>query len=136
MGDKRISEHHSLVIVEKLPLFGNSIGWRSGRSAVPRGASAADVVRYECNELGNESEYEHLSPPALKDLENYDALWVTRTKAAARRYGDPMPVEVPPGARVIADDQEGGYLLAIPCKKTGTLAQTFERAVLFKAQPL
>jgi len=73
----------------------------------------ADVVRYEQDELMN-----NLGVPnsVLEELgavpaQNDNVVWVTKRKVDAERYGMPAPFKVRPGARILAYDGEGGYLL-------------------------
>jgi len=72
--------------------------------------TAGDIIRYEQDELGNDY---GISEEELKELDKYparDTLWVTRTKAGAKRYGDPEPVYVE-GWRIVCYDDEDGYLV-------------------------
>ena len=74
--------------------------------------TAADVVRYEQEELGNEL---GISDDIIKELESYPAgrvVWITRTKTAAKRYGEPVTINIPPGSRILCpDDGDGGSLI-------------------------
>jgi hypothetical protein len=76
--------------------------------------SAADVVRYEQEELGNPL---GIVPPLLLDLDAYPAaalLWVAFTRADALRYGnqaDLIELQLDIPAYVLAEDGNGGYLL-------------------------
>ena len=73
--------------------------------------TAADVVRYEQEELGNKL---GVTPDVISKLENYsatDLIWITKRKKDTKRYGGGVKYEVPPGSRVIAEDEEGGYLV-------------------------
>ncbi len=73
--------------------------------------TAADVVNYEQNELGNP-----LGVPAetVAELHNRpagDLVWVTRTRKAAGRYGYPEKYLLPAGSKAIAEDGDGGFLV-------------------------
>lgn len=73
--------------------------------------TAADVVRYETEELGNNL---NISPEKLKELEKYPAsslTWVTKTPEEAARYGGPEEHKVFGNHEIIAEDGDGGYLL-------------------------
>jgi hypothetical protein len=77
-------------------------------------SSAADVVRYEQETLGNSL---GIPPPLLLELDTYPAcalLWVAFTRENALRYGDAADIKairLDVSAHVIAADGEGGYLL-------------------------
>ena len=91
----------------------------------PRG-TAADVVRYERDELGNDIS---ISPEKLKELESYDArdiVWVGRNKEDVVKYAQadvgakPKPkdykligdeTDAVQGGEIIAEDGDGGYLV-------------------------
>lgn len=86
------------------------IGYRVYTGFRARG-SAADVVRYETEELGNDLEL----PVSLEYLETYpasDLIWVTATPEDALRYGSDVD-EIPlnPENTVIGTDGDGGYLV-------------------------
>lgn len=73
-------------------------------------STVGDVVRYEQDGLGNDY---GVTEEELQELDKYPAkktLWVTRTKAGAKRYGDPELVNVD-GWRIICYDDEDGYLV-------------------------
>ena len=79
-----------------------------------RGSTAWDVVRYESEELGNEYLRQQIdrvcSEGELRERAAGDLVWVTRTAAAARRYGSAVEkVVLPAGSRVIAIDRDGGF---------------------------
>lgn len=80
-----------------------------------RGTTAADVVRFERDELGNE----HINPDAdvltaLEAVPHTRLVWACRTAQDARRYGnEPYEVIVGHDARIVADDPDGGYLIWI-----------------------
>lgn len=75
------------------------------------GTSAADVVRYERDELGNAL---GITAALISELENYPAAslaWVTFKRHDAARYGKPERVKIDCQAYVIAEDGDGGFLI-------------------------
>jgi hypothetical protein len=73
--------------------------------------SAADVIRYEQDELGNAL---GITAALILELENYSAaslVWVTLQRHDAARYGKPERVKIDGQAYVIAEDGEGGFLI-------------------------
>lgn len=78
-----------------------------------RGVSAADVIRFERDELGND--WPCLIPPALlSELEEYSAnelIWVSRSRRIARLYGKPSQVTLCRDARVVYEDEDGTLVL-------------------------
>lgn len=88
---------------------------------IPRGATVADVVRFESEELGNER---HLTDDQLKMLEQFpagSAIWVAKSKEAASEYlsegmtakdiTEYHPYDFGEGTRIIDLDYQDGYLL-------------------------
>lgn len=74
-------------------------------------STAADVIRYEQQVLGNKL---GVSDKALSELGNRpatDLVWVTKTKEAAEHYGTPNEYKLPRGSTIIAEDGDGGYLV-------------------------
>lgn len=73
--------------------------------------TAGDVVRYEQDELGNNY---GIGEEELIILDKYpakDIIWVTKSIERARRYyGDAKLINVD-GYKIIAYDNEGGYLV-------------------------
>jgi hypothetical protein len=108
--------------INKLPIY-HGRAWRVHYESmdIPRSATAADVIRFEREELGNE---DNVSPEALAALDHYrakDTLWVTKKREDAAEYlseGRPKSdiQEFPEvdGGRIIADDGQGGYLVLLP----------------------
>ena len=96
-------------------------GWRTGDHYRAPGASAADVVRYEREVLGNTE----IDTPEflLTELERTEqraghVVWVCKTRDAARQYmrrgtGPPYREYIGPSALLLATDNEPqtGYLL-------------------------
>lgn len=108
--------------IEDLPLW-NYRGYRVDIEnwGIPRGATAADVVRFESEELGNER---HLSDEQLKMLEQFTSwsvIWVAKSKEAASEYLsegmsprdiiDYDPTDFGEGSRIIDLDYQDGYLI-------------------------
>lgn len=95
-------------------------GWRVGEPSFPRYGSAADVVRYEREELGNVLDVPPFMMEALAHVPAIHLLWVCRSRAHAWRYGgegrgQPYQEETGEGTLILATDQEDetGYLLLI-----------------------
>src|SRR5438270_356525 len=96
-------------------------GWRAGEQSIARGASAADVVRFEREVLGNRE----IDPPEflLTELDETEqrashVVWVCKTRDDARQYmrrGTGLPYREYFGstALILATDNElqTGYLL-------------------------
>lgn len=102
-----------------------------------KGQTAADVVRYEQETLGNK-----LGVPAktISELENRpatDVVWVTKTKEAADRYGEGVEYEIPSGSKILAEDGDGGYLVLKPVsqQETAVSGQAGDLVVDVKRQP-
>ncbi len=109
-------------------------GWRAGQRYIERGASAADVVRFEREAYEND-----LDAPdfLLKELDKKghraaDVVWICRTREHAQRYGgrgngQPYKENVGPHALIIATDHEPetGYLVLFDASQLdpGTLEQ-------------
>jgi len=108
--------------IEQFPLWvGKGFRVDIENWGIPRGATVADVVRYEIEELGNE---QHLSPEQLSILKQYPAhsvMWVAKNKEAAAEYlSEGMteediteydPSYFGEGARIIDLDYQDGYLV-------------------------
>jgi len=95
--------------------------------------TAADVVRYEQEELRNKL---GVSPAQLKELEQYpasDIIWVARTKEQAERYGIPEKIDVE-GGKIIADIGPEGVLVLKP--KSGTFAVMGEQRTQSEVEKL
>lgn len=107
--------------IEALPEFsGPAFRVETGFKQDP-GTTAADVVRHEQSELGNKLGVSKEVIESLEGTPSSELVWVTRTEQDARRYGDEVgSVEVSPGARVLAEDGDGGVLIlntAAPVKQ-------------------
>lgn len=73
--------------------------------------TAGDVVRYEQEELGNNL---GLTSDQITYLDQYPAsliVWVGRTRGSVLRYGYPQKYNLGDNANIIAEDEEGGYLV-------------------------
>ncbi len=103
--------------------------YRQGPSSVPRDVSAADVLRYEIEELGNRINFDMGRIGELEAIPGNRLVWVTKTPEEAERYaGSPKhlrevclegdlgikKIDLPRGSEIIATDQEGGYLVLTP----------------------
>ena len=77
------------------------------------GKTAFDVVKFECTELGNFGDFEHLTEEMLNELHQYPAssiVWVTKTKKDAEYYGKVYEIDGD-NARIITTDGDNGYLI-------------------------
>jgi hypothetical protein len=78
-----------------------------GTGSMPKGLSAADVLKYETQELGNT-----ITPEPgidLSSIKSEKLVWVTNTKDAAKEYGKVEPITG--NFRVVARDNYGGLLV-------------------------
>ena len=78
------------------------------------GKTAFDVVKFECTELGNFGDFEHLNTNMLNELKKYstdDIIWVTKSKRQAKHYGEVCLVYMTENERIIATDGDNGYLI-------------------------
>lgn len=93
---------------------GNSIG-----DGPPTGKSAADIIRFEMEELEND---QHVDPKLIPLLEKYPAsslVWVGKTKRDVRQYGgEAYPVDLGSNPIVIGYDDDGGYLVLKEASKS------------------
>jgi hypothetical protein len=75
--------------------------------------TASDVVKYEAEELGNTDIAQQAQEMGM-DLSVWPAerlMWVSRTREAAARYGEPRQVEIPLGSKIVATTKEGDLLI-------------------------
>jgi hypothetical protein len=83
----------------------------------PARATAADVVKFERDELGNDNYISARDLKALANFNNRDIVWVTKTKKEAREYrseGDKTAVseiDFEGKGREVGHDDFGGYLV-------------------------
>jgi len=118
--------------LDELPIY-EGRAWRSETGYQhDRGSTAADVVRYEQDDLGNDL---GVSDGLLSELETISAedgrtlVWVTRTKKDAARYGGAKPFPVSPGAVILAEDGDGGCLVLneYPQRSIRALIQVYQQ---------
>lgn len=92
-------------------------GPESAFSSFPQNATAEDIIRYEIEELGNEGGTQVMPGVDLKSIPARSLDWVTFDEASAQRYANLDLGEVVKSReetfRVIAKDDEGGYLIQI-----------------------
>ncbi len=90
-------------------------GWRAetGYRHGPR-TTAADVVRYEQDVLGNQLDVDEHTLRELEGVPASHVTWVTSRREVARRYGDDCDEVILVGARLIAEDLDGGMLVLLP----------------------
>ncbi len=99
---------------------------------IPEDATAADIINFEKDELGNEQDFAHLTSEqmdALKKRPASDLVWVASSKEKAASYGqEDLGAELTPadieqvsdytedvkGGEIIAEDGDGGYLVLKP----------------------
>ena len=90
-------------------------GSQSTFGLFPKDMTADDVIRYEIEELGNEDSTQVMPGIDLKSIPARNLDWVTFDEASAQRYADPDLGETVESReetfRVIAKDDEGGYLI-------------------------
>jgi hypothetical protein len=88
-------------------------GWRAGTRSIERGASAADVIRHEQEELGNNLDVPEWMIQELERVPASRVVWVCRTRRHALRYGDDPYQEDfdPKKAVILATDQDHGFLI-------------------------
>lgn len=98
---------HRVVARERSVPFHGTLYRGGGAGAMPKGKTAADVLQYEGDELGNSLQVEPgVDPTSIK---SDNLVWLTETKAAAKDYGKVEPVQ---GTfRVVARDGLGGVLV-------------------------
>ena len=78
------------------------------------GKTAFDVVKFECTELGNFGDFEHLNTNMLNELKKYSAdkiIWVTKSKRQAKHYGEVCLIYMTGNERIIATDGDNGFLI-------------------------
>ena len=105
---------------EQLVFWQRSFGWRAGSRYSAPSASAADVIRYEQEELGNTLD---VPPFLLTELDRAqymarDVIWICKSREHARRYsgrgkGVPYKEDMQPHSLILATDGEAetGYLV-------------------------
>jgi hypothetical protein len=100
-------------LVDRLPRYVGH-AWRAESGyRHPIGTTAADVVRFERNELDNDWP-DHVPPALLRELAHFsarDLVWVARTEEIAGRYGFPVLLDLSDNARVVHEDEDGVLVL-------------------------
>lgn len=72
-------------------------------------------MEYERDELGNENHVDPRLEPELRLIKASNSLWIANNEKYARVFGDPIEeVKLPPGTRIIGQDDEGGFLVVNP----------------------
>lgn len=102
-------------IVEKLPKFEGKAYRAETGFIQDKGTTAADVVKFEEEELGNFEDFKHLTPEVKSELAKYpakDIAWITKNKEDAETYGVVDEVyDLGKNPKIIAEDGDGGYLV-------------------------
>ena len=106
-------------LISRQPLFqGKAYRVDIPNWGIPGNATAGDIVRFEQKELGNDL---GVSDDLIRELDKYrysDVVWVTKKKADAEFYlsegmtkADIWEFTLGRGARIVADDKQGGFLV-------------------------
>ena len=87
-----------------------------------RGRTAADIINYERDELGNDDTARAFVVAKCRkiDLSKILAsslLWVTPKREIAEHYGDVRTIHLPKKTLVLAADGDDGYIVLLPTKK-------------------
>jgi hypothetical protein len=107
-------------LTERQPEVRRQTVYRGGSQSTfglfPKDMTADDVIRYEVEELGNEDSIQVMPGVDLKSIPIRSLDWVTFDEASAERYADSSLGETVESRedetfRVIAKDDEGGYLI-------------------------
>jgi len=100
-------------LISKLPRYVGK-AWRAESGYRHHsGDTAADVIRFEKDDLGNEWP-DFLPVTLLHELESYparDLIWVARTQETGRMYGETSAVKLSGNARVVYEDEDGTLVL-------------------------
>lgn len=101
----------------KLYPFKTAYRYESNNMGIPRNATAYDVVKFEEDELGNDNKINENDLEELKKHPATAVTWVCPKKADAMYYGQAEPYFVPPGTKIIGQDEQGGYMILLPERK-------------------
>jgi hypothetical protein len=88
--------------------FRAETGFRHGEET-----TAQDIINFETIELGNAHILRQAKETGI-DLAKIPAgqvIWVTKTRKAAERYGEPKEIDLGGNPPILATDGEGGYLV-------------------------
>ncbi len=89
--------------------------YRAETGLVIKGETAADVVRYKQEELGNDLGVSEGKIAELEKRPERDIVWVARDKETAARYGEPEEVtDAVSGGEIIAEIPDGVLVLKPP----------------------
>lgn len=89
-------------------------GWRVDTGFTARG-SAADVVRFEMDELGNDLGIPQDVIATLQAFPARSVIWVAKRKKDALRYGEsPDKISFSDKAVILAEDGDEGFLVFDP----------------------
>lgn len=81
--------------------------------------TAQDIVNFEAVELGNDDILRQTKGAGidLTQIPTDQVIWVTKTRRAAERYGEPKEIDLGSNPQILATDGEGGYLVLKNCSK-------------------
>ena len=85
--------------------------WRAHTDLMTPASSAAQIIRYEQGVLGNDLGIPKWIRRLMESQPSQRLQWLTKTKKAASRYGQPEPLKLPRGSRILATDGDEGYLV-------------------------
>lgn len=89
----------------------NGAAWRSHEPLDhDRGTTIQDVIDYEQTELGNQLDVDGAALAQYGEEPARRLIWITRTRAPARRYGTPYQIAHLRGI-IIARDGDNGLLI-------------------------
>jgi len=100
--------------LQALPRWNGGLAFRAPSGFSLRHDSAADVIRFEREELGNDN---GVSDEVMGELEKFPAdrlRWVTSRPSDAARYGDTVESLDVNGCPVVGSDGDGGVLVLLP----------------------
>jgi hypothetical protein len=114
--DLRWNNDHELTDfpqLQSLPRL-NGLAFRAPSGFPLHHASAADVIRFEREELGNDN---GVNDEVIDELESFPAerlRWVAPQRSIAARYGDTVESFDVTGCPVVGGDGDGGFLVLLP----------------------
>ncbi|MBU2524138.1 hypothetical protein KKG71_03010 [Patescibacteria group bacterium] len=112
---KEIKKMGFVKTLKTLPNY-NGKAYRGDTGFTPRrNATALDVVKFEEDELGNATDFMHLTLDMRKELGRRrakDVVWMANEKSVAERYGVvDLVYDLGDNPKIIATDGDGGFLV-------------------------